>query len=381
MNVEQVHHQVEAVAQRFAAARRERQLRRELSAPDFEALREAGFLLTGVPVEQGGLWQDSRRSTRSICEILRTLAHGDSSVALVSAMHPSVLGYWLTTPTVAGEDAETWAEQRRAVFRTALDGHWWGTITSEPGSGGDIAQTRATATPDRADGIYRLSGQKHFGSGSGIASFMVTTAVPAGEAGPELFYLDLQGVPWDGSSGLTLIAPWDGHGMTATQSHAMAFQDFPATRLAWRGHLTEITTAAFGVIECLFAAVIVGVLETAVETARRQLAPRRESLRSYERVEWSRAVQECWLAQQAFEGLLRAVETTDGTPYPVIQGKLAISELAEQATTRICRVVGGGSFARSSPYGHWAQDVKALGFLRPPWALAADRLIEGAWGD
>ena len=381
MNADQVLRQVREVAARFAAERRERQLRRELFLLDFEALREAGYLLTGVPVEQGGLWQDTRRSTRSLCEILRALAHGDSSVALVSSMHPAVLAFWLTTPSVPDEYARAWAEQRQTVFQTAVDGHWWGTITSEPGSGGDIALTRAVARPDGVDGGYRLSGQKHFGSGSGIASFMVTTAVPADEPEPDLFFLAMQGVPWDGSSGATLTAPWDGHGMTATQSHAMAFQDFPATRFAWRGHLTDIATAAFGLIECMFAAVIIGVLETAVETARRQLAPRRESLRPYEQVEWSRAILECWLAQQAFEGMLRAIETADGTPYPVIQGKMAISELAEQATTRICRVVGGGSFARSSPYGHWAQDVKALGFLRPPWALAADRLIAGAWDD
>ena len=33
-------------------------------------------------------------------------------------------------------------------------------------------------------------------------------------------------------AGVTLVAPWDGHGMTATQSHALAFADYPAVRLA-----------------------------------------------------------------------------------------------------------------------------------------------------
>jgi len=32
------------------------------------------------------------------------------------------------------------------------------------------------------------------------------------------------------SAGVTLVVPWDGHGMAATQSHAMAFKDSPATR-------------------------------------------------------------------------------------------------------------------------------------------------------
>ena len=52
-----------------------------------------------------------------------------------------------------------------------------------------------------------------------------------------------------------------------------------------------------------------------------------------------------------------------------------IAELAESATGRLCRVLGGGTFSRSSPFGHWYEDVRALGFLRPPWGLAYDNLF------
>jgi alkylation response protein AidB-like acyl-CoA dehydrogenase len=69
-------------------------------------------------------------------------------------------------------------------------------------------------------------------------------------------------------------------------------------------------------------------------------------------------------------------EDRDGRRH-VIQGKMAIAELAEAATGRLCRVLGGGTFARSSPFGHWYEDVRALGFLRPPWGLAYDQLY--AW--
>jgi hypothetical protein len=47
--------------------------------------------------------------------------------------------------------------------------------------------------------------------------------------------------------------------------------------------------------------------------------------------------------------------------------------------SRICKVVGGGSYHRRSPFGHWYEDVRALGFLRPPWGLAYDRLIDSAF--
>ena len=52
---------------------------------------------------------------------------------------------------------------------------------------------------------------------------MITVAVPDGEEEADLFFMDMRGVPWDGSTGVKLAAEWDGCGMTATHSHAMTF--------------------------------------------------------------------------------------------------------------------------------------------------------------
>jgi hypothetical protein len=48
-------------------------------------------------------------------------------------------------------------------------------------------------------------------------------------------------------------------------------------------------------------------------------------------------------------------------------------------TQRLCRVVGGGSFNRSSHFGAAFEDVRALGFLRPPWGLAYDQMLTELW--
>jgi alkylation response protein AidB-like acyl-CoA dehydrogenase len=366
---------VREVSARFAAERSERQQRRELVAADFTQLREAGFPLTGVPINQGGIWQSVQQSTRPLCELLRTLAHGDSSVALVCAMHPTVLSFWLTKSQVPEPFQAAWEAQRRHIFQTVCEGAWWGTISSEPGSGGDVTKTQTTACPGATDGSYQLTGQKAFGSGSGITSYMLTIAIPEGETAPDLFFLDMRDVVWDGTSGVTLTAPWDGHGMAATQSHALRFTDFPATRIAWPGHVTDLMGSNGGHNQSLFTAVIVGIVETALEAARPQVARRREALRAYERVEWMKAEQEGWLIQQAYDGMLRAVEEGRDGVRNSVQGKVAIAELAEAVTGRICRVLGGGTFTRSSPFGHWYEDVRALGFLRPPWGLAYDNLF------
>lgn len=371
---------VAELAATWREQRPERQARRHLEQADFDALREAGFLHVAVPHEQGGSWRSVSESTRAVCEVLRTVARADSSVALVSSMHPAVLGFWLATPDA---DVPAWEEQRRGVFETALAGHQWGTITSEPGSGGDLNKTKAVAAP-AADieptvpgQAYRVTGDKHFGSGSGVTSFMITTAVPEGEGAPTMFVLDVRGRPWDGTAGLRLLAEWDGAGMAATQSHAMHLEDMPAVRLAWPGPLDDITLAAAPLVSCLFTSVVLGVLDEAVATAQAQLRPKAGELRAYEAVEWTRAELDHWLAVQAYEGALRAVEAGDhgAALHAALRAKESVAELAEQCLARLCRVIGGGTFARRSPFASWFEDVRALGFLRPPWGLAYDALF------
>jgi alkylation response protein AidB-like acyl-CoA dehydrogenase len=386
-DIETVTREVGALADEFAHQRSERQRRRELDQGDFDRLQRAGFLLTGVPVENGGLWQGSVQSTRPVAEMLRALAHGDSSVALVASMHPAVLFSTglLARPHAAPAYDAAWQDQRQWVFQTAREGAWWGTIVSEPGSGGDPSKTKAIARPYGRDG-WRVTGQKHFGSGAGIMSYLMTSAVPVGEEDVETFFLDVRGAAWDGSGGMKLTAPWDGCGMIATQSHAFVFENFPATRLAWPAasrKLAGITGPAGqeGFVRTCWAAITLGIVESAVATARQQLVRRRTSMRPFEQVEWTHVETEAWLIEQAYAGMLVAVEGKQRTGQQTLTGKIAVAELAESAMGRICRVLGGGSYTHDSPFGYWFEDVRALGFLRPPWAFAYQSQFDRAWPD
>lgn len=366
---------IRQIADGFASQRKERQRRRELDPADFDQIAKAGLLRMSVPVQYGGLWESSPASSRAIAEMHRVLAHGDSSVALVASMHPAVLASWRSEQEPSPEYRDAWEKQKRWVFHTALDGAWWGTIVSEPGSGGDTDNTKAIARRGAGDSEYRITGLKHFGSGTGMASYMITAAIPEGEPERDRFVFDMRGVPLDGSAGAKLVVPWDGHGMTATQSHMVQFEDFPATRSACPTSLLgRDGSVALGNV--LWSAIILGIVETAMETAREQMG-RRASWRPYEQVEWTRAELDAWLIEQAYEGILRAVEQNGGRG--TLKGKTAIADLAESTLQRLCRTVGGGTYARYSPFGFWYEDVRALGFLRPPWGLAYDRLYEASW--
>jgi alkylation response protein AidB-like acyl-CoA dehydrogenase len=374
MEIATVQKNIAAVADKWSAQLPERLVRRALDRADFATLRDAGLTLTGVPTDMGGVWQDAQRSSRPVGALFRALASADPSVALVATMHPTVLALWLEQPAEPPVNPDIWREQRERILSAARAGQWFGTISSEPGGGGDVMVTRATAQPDSA-GRWRVTGDKHMGSGSGIASFMITIAVPEGEEAPDIFLLDTRELPWDGSRGATMVREWDGHGMAATQSHAFRFNGVAAERHAQRKGAANLVPRMIPVVGYMFSCVIMGILDAALTEARRRLQPRAERMSAFERVNWTKAVNDIWLAEQAFEGMARAIE--GGGPASAVQrGKLAISELAEASLLAISRTIGGASYSRSSPFGQWSQDVRALGFLRPPWSLAYDRLFE-----
>lgn len=371
---------IREAASKLGADRQARLGRTRLDPADFVALADAGFTRTGVPVAHGGLWTELELSTRVVCEAVRTIAHADPSVALVCAMHPTVLNFWLLAD--AGGPPQ-WQAQCERVFASAASGHWWGTIASEPGSGGDLNETKTRARAAEVAGRYLLTGNKHMGSGSGVTSFMLTVARPDGEDAPDVFVLETKDLPWDGSAGVDLVREWDGYGMAATQSHAFRLEEAVAERYARPGGALALAGQAVSGIACVFSAVILGVMQAAVTEAQVRIKGRR--LGSFEQTEWVRAKNELWLAEQALEGMLtglgRAASDLCATQYAVGHGKLAVAELAESSMTRIGRVIGGASFSRSHPFGQWANDVKALGFLRPPWALTFEQLFELEQGE
>jgi alkylation response protein AidB-like acyl-CoA dehydrogenase len=379
-----LNHGIDELAARWRQDRPARQVRRHLDPDDFRQLGDAGLWRSVAPIEQGGRWEGVQASTRPIAEALRALAAADPSVALVAAMHPAVVGYWLTTEASSQPD---WVEQRRAVLASAAAGRQWGTITSEPGSGGDVLRTRTVAEPtgDRHPDIpgacYLLTGDKHFGSGFGVSDFMFTTARAVDDDQPSAFFIDMRDVRDGHAPTLQVTAEWDGAGMVATQSHGARLERQPAVQLAYRGPIEDLMMNAGPFVMVLFTAVILGVLDEAMSTARAQLGPKRDGMRAFEQVEWSRADLEHWLSIQAFEGALRAIEGGDHYQAlrAALRAKTATAELVEGCLRRVGQVMGGGTFSRRSPLAWWFEDVRALGFLRPPWGLAFDNLFATAF--
>ena len=128
-----------------------------------------------------------------------------------------------------------------------------------------------------------------------------------------------------------------------------------------------------------FTSVVMGVVDAAMDYARRRLSEglaRDAKLRAFQQVEWTLAEQDTWLIEQAFEGVLQSADRGAQTRRSVLLAKESIARLAEAVLDRLCKLIGGGAYTWYSPLGAWYEDVPALGYLRPPWALAFDQLFE-----
>ena len=243
---------------------------------------------------------------------------GDASVALVSAMHPAVLSFWLATPRVPEPYQGAWESQRERACRAAGGGAWWGTITSEPGSGGDVARTRpmARAVGGAGEGAggqarYRLSGHKHFGSGSGITSYVLTSARPAAAEGAPAgarvtrtgFSLMCGTSPGTAAPGCASWPSGTGTRIGRNAKSRLRLRGLPrrALRLAGApGRPAGGRGAICGVL--LHRRDCRGGGDGGGYGAQERLGPRRESLRASEGVEWTRAVTEGWLIARPTRG-------------------------------------------------------------------------------
>ena len=85
--------------------------------------------------------------------------------------------------------------------------------------------SKASAKID-GEGKWRMSGDKFMGIGSGMTSYMMTVAVPEGEARPDIYLLETQGLPWDGSQELKLVRL----GLSQATARANLYKDFGQSR-------------------------------------------------------------------------------------------------------------------------------------------------------
>ena len=235
-----------------AAERDERDERDEFIAAHYPVLKERGFVSALVPEESGG----GGASHSTVAAILRRLARYDGPTALALSMHQHLVAaqaFNLRQGKSAPVLQRVAAEQLVLVSTGARD---W---------------LESTGSLRPVEGGYRLSARKAFASGSPAGQIAVTSApLETGDGSWQVLHF---AVPMS-AEGVSLEEDWQAHGMRATGSRTIVFDDVfvPEAAISLRrprGEFHEVWSVVITVALPLIAGVYVGIADRASEIATR----------------------------------------------------------------------------------------------------------------
>jgi alkylation response protein AidB-like acyl-CoA dehydrogenase len=342
-----------------------------VSAKTLDELRASGILGAPVPVELGG-WGCSLAEN---AQAVRNLARRAPATALALAMP---LGNAATArvpdAAVCEELRPELAAGRRWIAQQALAGRILAVANSEPGAGGDLAQTQTEAARG-ADGQYRLSGKKSFATIGPDGDYFLCAARCVGEGAGGKDVIDGFFVARE-ASGLVLDNAWNPLGMRATASVGLTLNDTPAAcRMGYRGCLEGVNARHWSTV--LFAAVFVGVGEGALAAATSAVGTSGANS-SYIRASLAR----CALNLDAAAGLLEAVASDERWPLPAsardrtLRAKTFAALTAVETATQAAMLCGGRAYRADHPVSRFLHDALAGPLLRPPLAKAMDGIAD-----
>jgi alkylation response protein AidB-like acyl-CoA dehydrogenase len=315
----------------------------------YDALRDAGLLKAGVPIELGG----DGATVAELTALQRELAHHCGSTALASSMHQHVVAFtaWRYRRGLPGAEA--------TLRRVADEG-----ILLVSTGGGDYTHPRGDAV--KVDGGFRVSGHKRFASQSGNGTVMATMFV---YDDPDLGKRVLNVAVPIAAEGVKVASNWDTLGMRGTASNDIVVEDVfvPDERvLANRPYgvvdppLQVISEIAFPII----CGAYLGVAEAAYGAALAAAAPKAESPLVQRQI--GRMEHRLRVASWALDGALTAVGD-DPTPshetyLAVMMAKAEVAEAGIEVCDLAMDVAGGPAFFKGSVIERAYRDIRAIKF-------------------
>jgi alkylation response protein AidB-like acyl-CoA dehydrogenase/mannose-6-phosphate isomerase-like protein (cupin superfamily) len=352
-------------AEREAQANRDGELR--LPPATVAEMKDSGILAAPLPPEYGG-WGASLDET---AEALRRVARRAPSTALALVMPLGNAATALIPEAVIPAALRPALAQGKAwIADRVRGGHILAVANSEPGAGGDLANTKTMARRG-ADGVYRLSGRKSFATFGRDADYFLCAARRC-DGGPD------DGRVVDGffvardTPGLTVDDRWDPVGMRPTASVGLTLDGAAAEAvLGFPGCLEGVNARHWSTV--LFAAVFLGVGEGALREGSRQ-APQDGV--------WARsALAECALSLEAAAGFVESVARDERWPLPkeaqerARRAKTFVARTAVETATRAVMVSGGRCYTPQHPVFRFLCDALAGPLLRPPMPQAMDAVV------
>ncbi len=314
-----------------------------------DAIRDAGLLAAGVPVELGGLGADNRE----LAELQRELAHHCGSTALATSMHQHVVCFtaWRYRRGLPGAEA--------TLRRVAEEG-----IVLVSTGGGDWTHPRGEAV--KVDGGYLVSGHKRFASQSTAGTAMSTMATyDDPEEGRRVLNL---AIPF-ASEGVSILDNWDTLGMRATASNDVVLEDVfvPDERvLANRPYgvvdppLQVIGSIAFPIVSAAYLGVAEAACAAAVAAARARAddpTVRRQVGLMQHRLQVAR-----WSLDAVLDQVGPDPQPSMETLTAVMLAKREIALAGIEVCDLAMEVAGGSAFFRGSVVERCYRDIRAAKF-------------------
>lgn len=240
------------VGSAFAETAKATDRERRFVAENYAALADAGILGALVPSELGG--GGARHG--DVCELLRELAHFCPSTALALSMHQHLVAatVWRYLHQMPGEALLRRVAAEHLVLVSTGAGDW----------------LRSNGEVERTEGGYRVSGEKHFASGSPGGDLLVTSAAwSTCPDGPAVLHF---AVPLN-APGVSIGNDWDTLGMRGTGSHTVSLENVfvPEQAIALkrpRDGWHPVWSIVLTVAAPIYSSPYVGIAEQAAEVAR-----------------------------------------------------------------------------------------------------------------
>ena len=339
-----------------------------LPADTVADFRSSGVLSAPIPEEQGG-WGNSLEEA---AEALRLVAQVAPATALALVMP---LGNAATTripeDAILSGGRASLAKGKAWIVEQVQQGRILAVANSEPGSGGDLANTKTTA--ERGfDGVYRLTGRKSFATFGRDADYFLCAArhisgARAGKSQVDGFFVSRE------AAGLAIDDRWNPVGMRPTASVGLTLENAPADSiLGYPGCLEGINARHWSTV--LFAAVFLGLGEGALQEGVKNTPST---------AIWSRAaLAECSLSLDAAAGFIQSVAASEtwlaSSEFQerTRRAKTFVSRSTVETATKVAMISGGRAYTPQHTVFRYLCDALAGPLLRPPLPNAMDGIVK-----
>ena len=318
-------------------------------ADNYAELKARKVFSAGVPAELGG----GGATYSELCGLLRELARHCGSTALALAMHTHLLA------------ATVWRWRQGQPVEPLLKRIAAEQLVLVSTGAGDWLESSGAA--ERADGGFRVTARKPFGSGSPMGDIAVTSAVLDDPAdGPTVLHFP---IPLK-SQGVTVLDNWRTMAMRGTGSNDLLFEDvfvpegavsLRRPRGRWHPFFNVVSTVAMPLIMSVY----LGVAEAARDLALQQVARKREDPDVWYLVgEMENALTTGQLAVQDMVQICADYDFAPEVPTAnaVLIRKSIAADALRRAVEKALETVGGAGLFRSMGLERLLRDIHGAQF-------------------